>query len=287
MSHEVGLYETKDVTREIADILNNKGLTINSDTNKIQEALEASEKYSSEEIINVLLPAIEQIAANTDKSQEFNELQNSVKGDNAALIANGRQVLGQENLDTTSPFSEVQDAIVQDFVGLTQEQQETIRNAIVEEGMTLEQAWQEAGLSLEQTIADSTTQMRMHLLDNVMKAGDLQGNLEGQQEAVDWFNSLNEEKLKILGTLEIDEETSFEEIKAQVEELSHQITVKVDADVDEEELANLTDYIMENAEAIDELDDHLKDCEAEAKKVAHAILRFDDAIQDVTENYDE
>ena len=44
---------------------------------------------------------------------------------------------------------------------------------------------------------------------------------------------------------------------------------------------------MENAESIDELDDHLKDCEAEAKKVAHAILRFDDAIQDVTKNYDK
>lgn len=46
-------------------------------------------------------------------------------------------------------------------------------------------------------------------------------------------------------------------------------------------------YLKENAAEIDELDDSLVHLEKESKKVAHAILRFDDAIQDVTKNYDD
>lgn len=55
----------------------------------------------------------------------------------------------------------------------------------------------------------------------------------------------------------------------------------------QEEFESLTDYIMENATAIDELDNHLENCRREASQVAKAIMRFDDAIQDVTENYDD
>ena len=54
-----------------------------------------------------------------------------------------------------------------------------------------------------------------------------------------------------------------------------------------EEIQNLTQYIQDNATSIDELDDHLKDCDEGARRVATAIIRFDDAIQDVTENYED
>ena len=306
--HVVDTYEKQNITGDVASALAAAGISNlsglktdagekkNADTEEqIRSALEA---VGLGENADTILNQLNEIANSETESANFeqliasntdslNNIDLAQKGLDAEQFNQGVADLGQENLDAASPFADVQKGIVEDFIGLTDEQQETIRNAIIVEGKTLEDAWSEAGLNLEQLIEEQTTQMRMNLLDNVMKAGDLQGNTEGQQEAVDWFNNLNEEELKILGTLEIDKDTSFEEIKAQVEELSHQITVEVDADVDEEELENLTKYVMENAESIDELDDHLKDCEAEAKKVAHAILRFDDAIQDVTKNYDK
>ena len=55
----------------------------------------------------------------------------------------------------------------------------------------------------------------------------------------------------------------------------------------QEEFASLTEYIKDNAKGIDELDDHLADCTKESSRVARAIIRFDDAIQDVTDNYDD
>ena len=306
--HVVDTYEKRNITGDVASALAAAGISNlsglkadagekkNADTEEqIRSALEA---VGLGEDADTILNQLNEIANSETESANFeqliasntdslNNIDLAQKGLDAEQFNQGVADLGQENLDAASPFADVQKGIVEDFIGLTDEQQETIRNAIIVEGKTLEEAWSEAGLNLEQLIEEQTTQMRMNLLDNVMKAGDLQGNAEGQQEAVDWFNNLDEDELKILATLDIDEDTSFQEIQDTVEALSHEITFEVDADVDEEELERLSDYISDNAEEIDGLSDHLKTCRSEAKKVAHAILRFDDAIQDVTEHYDD
>lgn len=54
-----------------------------------------------------------------------------------------------------------------------------------------------------------------------------------------------------------------------------------------EEVQSLADYLQDYADEVDDLSDHLAECRAETEKIAYAIMRFDDAIQDVTENYDD
>ena len=71
---------------------------------------------------------------------------------------------------------------------------------------------------------------------------------------------------------------------ANVENLTH---YKGGVEEFNQELSELADYIQKNAKEIDGLSDHLIDCREAAEIVANAIIRFDDAIQDVTENYDD
>lgn len=91
----------------------------------------------------------------------------------------------------------------------------------------------------------------------------------------------------------IDEEKSYEEIRATLDRMSEErdnayvIDFKIDEDVDEDELNALTDYIHDHADELDGFAEHLTHCKEEAAHLAHAILRFDDAIQNVTDNYEE
>ena len=83
----------------------------------------------------------------------------------------------------------------------------------------------------------------------------------------------------------------LKELKAEIEnnpvEFDTEGLSKKQAEELKQEYADLTDYIKKNAEGIDELDDHLADCTLESSRVARSIIRFDDAIQDVTDNYED
>ena len=81
----------------------------------------------------------------------------------------------------------------------------------------------------------------------------------------------------------------------------HHIDLKINADdfaqrtgsdkaVTEEltkEIAEMTKYIQSNIDTLEDFDKHLADCKSETEKLAYSILRFDDAIQDVSENYED
>ena len=60
----------------------------------------------------------------------------------------------------------------------------------------------------------------------------------------------------------------------------------LDEDIDADQYEDLAEHIQDVADANEDLSDELKDNEKAAKKVASSILRFDNAIQDVTDNYD-
>ncbi len=104
---------------------------------------------------------------------------------------------------------------------------------------------------------------------------------------------MSSEEKQILIEVGIDEEKSYADIRATLDRLeeerdnSYQIDFKIDEDVDEEELNNLTNYIHDHADELDGFSEHLTKCKEEAAHLAHAILRFDDAIQNVTDNYEE
>ena len=56
-----------------------------------------------------------------------------------------------------------------------------------------------------------------------------------------------------------------------------------------QEVEDITDFIHNNLnqEVLKDLDKHLKNCRSEIENIAYSIIRFDDAIQDVNEHYDE
>ena len=60
----------------------------------------------------------------------------------------------------------------------------------------------------------------------------------------------------------------------------------LDEDIDEDQYERLSEHIQDFADSSEDLSDELKDNEKAAKKVASSILRFDDAIQDVNDNYE-
>lgn len=53
------------------------------------------------------------------------------------------------------------------------------------------------------------------------------------------------------------------------------------------EVLDLSKFIQNNLKDIAGLSEHLADCDAEAQKVAYSFIRFDDAMQDVADHYDD
>jgi predicted nucleic acid-binding Zn-ribbon protein len=61
----------------------------------------------------------------------------------------------------------------------------------------------------------------------------------------------------------------------------------LDEDIDVEEWEDLADSIQDVAEESEDFDDALKTDKKAAKEVAKEILRFNDAIEDARDNYDD
>lgn len=66
-----------------------------------------------------------------------------------------------------------------------------------------------------------------------------------------------------------------------------QLQNTLDEDIDVDEYEELADHIQDVAESSDDLDDSLKNNEKQSKKVASAILRYDSAIEKVSDSYDD
>ena len=84
-------------------------------------------------------------------------------------------------------------------------------------------------------------------------------------------------------------ETQQERLKQQTEAYHqlHDAMFPTDSDVDQSALQSLSGVIQEIALASDQLDNSLETDAEAAEDVAQSILRFDDAITDVTDNYED
>ena len=81
-----------------------------------------------------------------------------------------------------------------------------------------------------------------------------------------------------------------QELKGMAEEVAHQLhdaMFPTDSDVDTEVLEALSETIQDIADESDELSDSLTEDSRAADDVAESILRFDDAIGDVVDNYED
>lgn len=55
----------------------------------------------------------------------------------------------------------------------------------------------------------------------------------------------------------------------------------------DDEIQELTQHYMDHAHEIEGVSESLRYCRERAQDFAESVIRFDDAIQDVTENYDD
>jgi len=99
----------------------------------------------------------------------------------------------------------------------------------------------------------------------------------------------NLEKIRDAVT-EISETSDLETLKKGYEEVAHQIhdaMFPTDADVDESALQQLTETLEKTAVSSSELAEEVENDGRVAEDVAESILRFDDAIQDVVDHYED
>lgn len=171
--------------------------------------------------------------------------------------------------------------------------------------MALNAAYEEAYGAFEGHIDELESRIsdlqRQELTDKISTG--LNGEELGNREEVNnWVSGLDDERLRIAAKLDIDVDDSLEEVQTKLEEEMNKNPVEFDtsglskkqAEEAQEEFESLTEYIQkastavdENGNKINELSDHLEHCKREASQIAKAIMRFDDAIQDVTENYED
>ena len=117
---------------------------------------------------------------------------------------------------------------------------------------------------------------------------------DSQEAAIERFQTLDEKKQDEIATdLANGKDLTevFKEAGLAVEDLErnlhvvHEDIAEIDSDIDKDELDSLSDFL--HTANIDGLSDQLLVCEESADAVAESILRFDDAIQDVEEHYDD
>lgn len=111
--------------------------------------------------------------------------------------------------------------------------------------------------------------------------GDYKYTTEELEKFNEWLKTVDESTLKTASSVD---DLYSQMQHAQETELSAN---DLDSEVDADEWKTLTDYLQENADSIEGLSGDLKYCKAEAQRAAQAFLRFDDAVQEVNDNYED
>ena len=113
--------------------------------------------------------------------------------------------------------------------------------------------------------------------------------IEQQGASFALTKDLAEEILKIGENTALSSEqvANMKNMLTEIEHQIHDALFPTDADVDTKALESLSEVIQQIADESDELADSLTQDARTSEDVAEAILRFDDAIQDVIDNYDD
>ena len=120
-----------------------------------------------------------------------------------------------------------------------------------------------------------TEELQTAITEKSLSSGDTQALLDAAKE-------LNITEEKINAKIKDNEAVQRDWLEAT------KYTAKVlDEDIDKDQWVEFTKDIMQNAEALNELADSLKTDRVEAEKLSEAILRYDNAIQDITDNYED
>lgn len=277
----------------------------------------AEEIKSNSELKDALIDNKEAIAVNTEKMHEMQKAEMydifgaDISDKTADFLAGESEKFYQQAYDSITKVTDVQREEIAKIRGWTQDANGNWKNGeedvklsdITDETVKDYLATQQSLIDVEEKFSGQLeaieAEMRK-LTENELIAKittNAVGQIEGEDYKADvenWIRGLDAEGLDIVANLDIDYKDSLENIQNKYREALSSKPIELDtsgftkkqAAELQEEFENLTDYIYKNADAIDDLDNHLIDCRRESSKVAKAIMRMDDAIQDVTDNYD-
>lgn len=208
-------------------------------------------------------------------------------------------------------YSNAQEYITAFTNGVTEQQENLKENLAVFEGQSLSKYAQNADAGSVNNLANQIERSNEltpegHASYGAALSSNINSMIETidtnkQQEAfevlanIDWSKAgATEEAVNNLGKLGIASDETTKKIMSltsQMRELAgadlNDLNTALDTDVDEEEYADLANYIQDIADETEDFSDELQYNEKAAKKNAEAILRFNSAIEDINENYED
>ena len=263
-----------------------KDSSVFGDIEKFKEALQ-SIGIANENIVNDLWENKESIE---EYAKKYKTATNANKTALEAIDLNAIQVeLGSE-IDrylSSANLTFITDEVIELYV-------EKLRTKIEKEGKDYNEALNELVKEFSETDisdqVDTIFRNKRTEAENKIKESDF-------SEFTDLIKELDNYQISLFLDQDLDQIEDFTEY---IKDLQQQHDIDVNINLDDltqtkikkvaelrEEVNTLSNYLKENVEEIDILDDHLKHCDKSLEKISYSVIRFDDAIQDVANNYDD
>ena len=299
---------TQDRTTEIVDTMVKAGLTLTSvseNEEKVKEALEEA-GYNEKEISSV----IQQLKNNVDSTElaDFFSQRAELASETSAYEEQEKASKVGIMKTTFSDYSDqMEDAgVIDTLYALIADMSDSVREAILNglaEGKTFQEAY-EAGTgndySEAQEVIDEDNKSKIKLsFDSELDEDSL---VKVQTDVENFINGLDSEDLKFAVNADFSDISSLEDAQEALEDakdtaLDLDNYLDIDSDYYEENedkinsLAKTIKHLQETEEEAGEDNDgilnSIADDDAMLKKLSKSIIRFDDAIQEVTDNYDD
>lgn len=298
----------QDRTTEIVDTMVKAGLTLTSvseNEEKVKEALEEA-GYNEKEISSTIQQLKDNVD-NTDLADFFSQRAELASETSAYEEQEKASKVGIMKTTFSDYSSQMEDAGVSDSLyALIADMSDSVREAILNglaEGKTFQEAYESgtgSDYSEAQEVIDQDNKSKIKLsFDSELDEHSL---TKVQTDVENFINGLDSEDLKFAVSADFSDISSLEDAQEALEDakdtaLDLDNYLDIDSDYYEENedkinsLAKTIKHLQETEEEAGEDNDgilnSIADDDAMLKKLSKSIIRFDDAIQDVSDNYDD
>lgn len=298
----------QDRTTEIVDTMVKAGLTLTSvseNEEKVKEALEEA-GYNEKEISSTIQQLKDNVD-NTDLADFFSQRAELASETSAYEEQEKASKVGIMKTTFSDYSSQMEDAGVTDSLyALIADMSDSVREAILNglaEGKTFQEAYETgtgSDYSEAQEVIDQDNKSKIKLsFDSELDEHSL---TKVQTDVENFINGLDSEDLKFAVSADFSDISSLEDAQEALEDakdtaLDLDNYLDIDSDYYEENedkinsLAKTIKHLQETEEEAGEDNDgilnSIADDDAMLKKLSKSIIRFDDAIQDVSDNYDD
>ena len=286
----------EDITQKLVDLFRENNLNSHSDEELIKKTIFDAFGEDGQEAFDAFMNSSAEAKTAFDGliSSSIN-LQNQQEN-YSRLIA---QTMIGSDVEKATSFGPAQQALLDTFASLGPEVQNNIVSAIENGSLTFSEAFAKNGYDVAEIIHNAMVDAAQGAVDNAGSVLGTNGSLtfsddeEIAQKQIKFVMSLSDEDLANVG--------GWAGLQESIDKIGHEHNIDINVNAEDftqlkssikdedlmEEVQSLADYLQDYADEVDDLSDHLAECRAETEKIAYAIMRFDDAIQDVTENYND